>query len=446
MRGWLGTLKEPLIVDLMAKEKNSGLYARRNQLLCVGITLLLVLAYWSISSTAPGIEKRDTPLRVYEKDYAVSDGREILERVETTHRLLEEYAWPESKAALHQAQAECEELTQHEQLRDPKCSAVWLHDLRNGEISGVHEMWGFEDTHWGAITLELASGEKALFKPCTTSSEDTTKEIIAFHLDQVIGYGQTAPSITRRVPIEVIEQFCDTPKELSAFAETKLKCATEDGFFVGPMIGWWRGLTPVRTVNKYKLPLNEMPALRERLSENLYTAQMQSRFHSFYWLINILRHGKDEFVTPEGDLVSLDLDRSRYASNNKLPMDLSVNFTWCYTCYYDKWTVDTFRLIGPTAPPEFKIANLLNISLASEELYSNRIGQALTVRVKTYLDCVDHCIDMYGRNTVLLEEEKYPQGRELVMWYVTHSEYKDMNGKRGPDWFDWRKKKNIFGI
>ena len=29
-------------------------------------------------------------------------------------------------------------------------------------------------------------------------------------------------------------------------------------------------------------------------------------------------------------------------------------------------------------------------------------------------------------------------GPELVQWYVLHSEYKDMNGKRGPDWFDWR--------
>lgn len=203
------------------------------------------------------------------------------------------------------------------------------------------------------------------------------------------------------------------------------------------MIGWWNGLTPIRTVKKYKVPLEDMSEFRKNLTENLLTTQMQSRFQSFYWLINILRHGKDEFITPEGDLVSLDLDRSRFSSVTP-PTDLGINFTWCYTCYYDEWTYNSFHAVGPNQVPEKRLSSLLQQSLESEEvfsgLYNDKMGAVIDKRVEYYLQCADNCISKYGRQSVLLNYKGKMTGEELVNWFVFHSEYKNQNGKQAPSW------------
>jgi hypothetical protein len=36
--------------------------------------------------------------------------------------------------------------------------------MRKEEIVGVERLWGFEDTHFGAITIVLADGSRAMFK------------------------------------------------------------------------------------------------------------------------------------------------------------------------------------------------------------------------------------------------------------------------------------------
>ena len=47
---------------------------------------------------------------------------------------------------------------------DNDCTAIWMNILKSDEIVGVERMWGFEDTHYGAITLRLKSGLRAMFK------------------------------------------------------------------------------------------------------------------------------------------------------------------------------------------------------------------------------------------------------------------------------------------
>ena len=62
------------------------------------------------------------------------------------------------------------------------------------------------------------------FKPCTSKSEDTSKEVIASYIDQLLQWGQTAPVITRRIPIVEIEKFVneDSSHELETFMDTGL--------------------------------------------------------------------------------------------------------------------------------------------------------------------------------------------------------------------------------
>ena len=204
------------------------------------------------------------------------------------------------------------------------------------------------------------------------------------------------------------------------------------------MIGWWNGLTPIRTVRKNHVEITKTDEMRQNLTYNLFTTQMQSKFHSFYWLINILRHGKDEFITPQGDLVSLDLDRARFSYSTS-PYDLGVNFTWCYTCYFDEYVYQLFNAIGPSQLSEFKLSSLLAESLSHEDIFKDiwdkRTGDTLDIRVRQYLQCADNCITKYGRENVILNYESNMSEREIVEWFVNHSEYKNQNGKKAPSWF-----------
>lgn len=275
-----------------------------------------------------------------------------------------------------------------------------------------------------------------MMKPCSSTDEDTSKELIASYLDQLLGFGQTAPVATRVIPVSVIEKFADTYEKKSLLKETASKCALEGGYFLGPMIGWWDSLIPVRTMRKYKEDIDTLEDIRRPfLSQNLYQAQMMSKYHTFYMLVNILRHGKDEFITREGDLVSLDLDRSRFKTTAPLRAS-DINYTWCYVCYMDKWVYDTFQAIGPNQPADFKLGALMKEMLSHEDLFNNlfdsRLGVALDQRVSMLLECVDQCIQQYGRDNVILDQTRALSNREIVEWFVRNSEYKKQNGKEGP--------------
>ena len=52
-------------------------------------------------------------------------------------------------------------------LVDPECRALWNVKLKYSPISHIKKMWGFKNTHWGAITLELEGNMTVLFKVST---------------------------------------------------------------------------------------------------------------------------------------------------------------------------------------------------------------------------------------------------------------------------------------
>ena len=220
-----------------------------------------------------------------------------------------------------------------------------------------------------------------------------------------------------------------------------VSCAEGD-YFVGPMIGWWNSLIPIRTVNKKELEVPELLKLRNEFkeSESLLPAQMQSKYHAFYLLINILRHGKDEFITDTGDLVSLDLDRSRYQSTKAITSS-SMNYTWCFTCYMDRWVYDTFQAVGPKQPETARLGYLMREVLKHEDIFEDiwntQMGAAMNTRVEMLLECIDNCIYQFGEENVLLDEPKNWSAKDIVTYFVTHSEYKNMNGKKGPSNLDF---------
>lgn len=64
------------------------------------------------------------------------------------------------------------------------------------------------------------------FQPCTSKSEDTSKEVIASFIDQLLQWGQTAPVITRRIPIQDFEKLFandNSSTEYTTFMKTGLR-------------------------------------------------------------------------------------------------------------------------------------------------------------------------------------------------------------------------------
>jgi len=207
----------------------------------------------------------------------------------------------------------------------------------------------------------------------------------------------------------------------------------------GPMMGWIEGILPIRTMRKMGEPVTDLIRMRDGplIQRNPFPFQKQSKFHSFYWLIDIMRHGKDEFVTQEGDLISLDLDRSKY--NRVLPLvSPNVNFTWCFACKMDRWVFQTLSAVSqhPQVPKEGMLSNLVKTSLSFEthfpDVYTPMIGEFLDKRVEALLDCVSHCIRVYGESDVLMAATR-PEPKPLIRFYVMESEYKDRNGMKAPE-------------
>lgn len=197
------------------------------------------------------------------------------------------------------------------------------------------------------------------------------------------------------------------------------------------MIGWWEDIIPIRTVRKKRRDMVKLQITREEFSSSKLTTQMQSKFHIFYWLLDIIRHGKDEFITKYGDLVSLDLDRANFESSS-LITSYSTSYTWCFTCYIDKSSYDILHAIGPDKPVTNRLGALLKQLLGDKDFWNDNIASVLDSRVAMLLQCMEQCIRSYGKENVILDEPASMSAEELIEYFVTHSEYKDRNGKRGP--------------
>jgi len=213
-------------------------------------------------------------------------------------------------------------------------------------------------------------------------------------------------------------------------------CAKGD-YFEGPIMGWLEGLVNVRTLRKYKATVEEFKEMRgSSIVKDLYPLQMQTQFHAFYWLVNILRHGKDEFVLRSGDLIALDLDRSKILSTTAID-DYKYNYSWCSTCYMSKKVYNSFKALAPNQNHfDNTLGALVGQSLSYEDvipgLWNFDLSVALNFRVSEFLRCIDACIYQYGERGVLINVPREMTDLELVRYYVTHSVFKNQNGQRAP--------------
>jgi hypothetical protein len=145
--------------------------------------------------------------------------------------------------------------------------------------------------------------------------------------------------------------------------------------------------------------------------------------------VDILRHGKDEFVnTAQGNLVALDMDRSTWI-RNKYPKDKNVRFTWCYVCYVDRHVYEALQAVGPMTPSSLRFSHLVEQSLANETNLPIRLRktelEAMDDRVERLLDCFDSCIGRYGRENVLLDVQRPFSLQGWVKYLLDHSENQD---------------------
>ena len=187
------------------------------------------------------------------------------------------------------------------------------------------------------------------------------------------------------------------------------------------MIGWRNSLISIKTQKKTRSSAPELFNERISLGPDLYKAQKVSGFHTFYWLVGILRWGKDEFITAGGDLVALDLDRSNYRYTLH-PRSSTLNFTWCFTCYMERSVYETFYHLNLNK--KASLSALMKFSLQNDAvfdaLYTSDIGKALDLRVEHILDCISDCIHVYGEENVLLDERN-ATGSSLAQYFLHNS-------------------------
>lgn len=184
------------------------------------------------------------------------------------------------------------------------------------------------------------------------------------------------------------------------------------------------------------------------MQENRYATQKQAKFHVLYYLLDILRFGKDEMVSPTADLISLDLDRARFDWLSS-PVDEKITFTWCFACFMDRFAYEALgsvSLFGALKRPKSQqllLGKLLHISLQETEDYpiatmSNLVAKIIDARVTMLLSCLGRCIESYGPGEVLLWEKKPEMPHDLIKYYVLHSEYSNRAGRRPPEnWLEF---------
>lgn len=103
----------------------------------------------------------------------------------------------------------------------------------------------------GAIQLVLAEGVRAYFKPCNVllknspGSEYWESEILAYAIDQTVGFNRTAVAVERQFSVASLRGFLRDEEAIERLEETGRLCG-DNGILTGALIGWFRSEVRVR--------------------------------------------------------------------------------------------------------------------------------------------------------------------------------------------------------
>lgn len=99
----------------------------------------------------------------------------------------------------------------------------------------------------------LAEGVRAYYKPCNVllknspGSEYWESEILAYAIDQTVGFNRTAASVERQFSVASLRSFLRDEKQIQRLEETGRMCG-DNGILTGALIGWFRSEVRVREI------------------------------------------------------------------------------------------------------------------------------------------------------------------------------------------------------
>merc|ERR1712137_995433 len=158
--------------------------SRLRYIILIGLVVLctVIITTWATRAkkTRAGINvklrEEDHPVIFQSVRQPALDSSEYFERSHAMFQFERQFVDDPSK--VEPTRIRCENYSQHLQLLDDDCAGVWFHLLRSSKVIKAEKFWGFEDTHFGAITLVLEGNMRAMFKPCSSFTEDTKNEVI----------------------------------------------------------------------------------------------------------------------------------------------------------------------------------------------------------------------------------------------------------------------------
>jgi len=301
------------------------------------------------------------------------------------------------------------------------------------------------------------------WKPCTTqylpgNSETFKSEIIAFHIDRLLGFYRTPPVVPvyfnvtqlRQLSWEAASRENNPDKEALYKIQTVMdKCGTPSGA-EGAMVGWSN--MPIRVLDRTSRRLRAhrfVNMLRmghqstKDLQENEFNITRHSPSHKISWALEnsalnmfvILMGNPQKFAhsvfvlektTKEaqltGPLLYVDNDRSSWDNDIFRRGVIKPNHPLSVLCKFPL-EIGT-RILAVNESEGFTIGNLLRESVSGYEatmkeapLFTRENAAWLDQRVRFLRNMIEKCIHQHGVEDVLIPEPWYHEYfHEAEMW------------------------------
>ncbi|MCA9640957.1 MAG: hypothetical protein H6718_24570 [Polyangiaceae bacterium] len=269
--------------------------------------------------------------------------------------------------------------------------AAWLRRMSYASITKATQNKGGSTV---TIRLYFEDGYRAVLKADQKKSATNFKsEIVAYHLDRLLGCARTAPVVGRQLPRSALRRLLVASKADSQFIErfdSELNEA-EPGMLRGAVIAW-------HTKRLYSLdvprgwPKWSLEKIPTAIEPQIPALQELSAFD--YLLDNTDRWsgGNTLLLGQAGPLIFLDNGAgfADWRMQRKLALDGDLE----HLCEFPPGLIKNLRALGPRVPPAQRLGQRLARSLAKDPLapvLSTEHLSALDWRLERLLAHIDSC-------------------------------------------------------
>ncbi len=268
--------------------------------------------------------------------------------------------------------------------------AAWLRHLAEDTPLGVSVNGGGSSI---TLRIQLADGKRAVFKPHQKqASSNWRAEIAAYHLDRLLGFGRTAPSVSRAFSLAWLrDQLGQDPAILDRIDREVL---AEGDVVWGALIGWHeRPLVVAEPPAGWIARMSPKVPLAERDQEGILALSDLVLFDTLIDNTDRWSGGNVMSAGPGGPIVFLDNASAFLGFRSR--RNFFLERPLAQVCRLRRATVEALRAAGPEAPSESRLAARLGRSLALDPgrpLLGEADLAALDLRLGRVLGHIERCV------------------------------------------------------